>query len=360
MRIKHGGNIYEAAKRYGIAPGEIIDFSANINPFGIPDSLKEAIISNIDILENYPDPEYESLVKSIGIYNKVDEKFVIPGNGATEVIFLIIGALAPQKALLLAPTFSEYERALRRYGSSVNYFLLKEENNFCLDKDEFLKNMKKDTDLIILCNPNNPTGQIVERKDLIEILEKCRESNTYLMLDEAFIEFIDNEDKVSMEKFVDRFDNLFIIKALTKFFAIPGLRLGYGLTSNTRIREKIKDIREPWTINGFASIAAQTLLQDENYIFKSKEFFRDERKYLYESLKKIKELRVYKPEANYIFFKILKGNIDLKEELIKRKILIRDCSNYVSLSKGYYRAAIRDRVSNDKLINALKEVVYED
>jgi len=360
LKAKHGGNIYEIAKKYGMNEKEIIDFSANINPLGIPYKLKEAIISSINVIENYPDPDYKDLVAAIARYNNIDEKFVVPGNGATEIIFQIAGAVKPRKSLLLAPTFLEYERALRRVGSDIEYYFLEESNDFRIDKKKFIDKLEDDIDFVVICNPNNPTGQIIEKEALIEILISCKTKGINLMLDEAFIEFLDDEENNSLIGCLADYDNLFIIKALTKFFAIPGLRLGYGLMSNMKIKEKLIVNKEPWTINGIAAISGEILLEDKCYIEKSKEFFKHERRYMYEGLKGLKGIKAFSPHANYIFFKLLSNKVsDLKEDMIHRKILIRQCDNYVNLDKTFFRVAIKDRASNEKLINALREVLYE-
>ncbi|WP_432665702.1 threonine-phosphate decarboxylase CobD [Wukongibacter baidiensis] len=360
MKAKHGGNIYEIAKQYGIDENEILDYSANINPLGIPSKFKETIISRIDVIENYPDPDYKDLVSAIARYNDIDEKFIIPGNGATEIIFQIAQAVKPNKSLLLAPTFLEYERALRRVGSEIEYYFLKENDDFRINKKDFLEKLNDDIDLVVICNPNNPTGQITSKKVLFEILNECKNKDIKLMLDEAFIEFLDNEDENSLMEYLKDYDNLFIIKALTKFFAIPGLRLGYGLMSNPKIRESIINRKEPWTINGFAAISGEVLLGDKDYINRSKEFFKTERKYMYERLKEIKGIKAYEPYANYVFFKLMNEKImDLRTALIREKILIRQCDNYVNLDNNFFRVAIKDRKSNERLIKALREVLYE-
>lgn len=360
MKAKHGGNIYEIAKRYGISEKEIIDFSANINPLGIPSNFKEEIISNINVIENYPDPDYKDLIAAIARYNNIDENFVVPGNGATEIIFQIAQAVKPRKSLLIVPTFLEYERALRRAGSDIKYYLLEESNDFKIDKKKFINDLKDDIDFVVICNPNNPTGQIIEKKALIEILVKCKTKGINLMLDEAFIEFLDDEENNSLIERLADYDNLFIIRALTKFFAIPGLRLGYGLMSNLKIKEMLISNKEPWTINGIAAISGEILLGDKSYIKESKEFFENERKHMHERLSELRGIKVFYPHANYIFFKLLANKaLDLREELIKRKILIRKCDNYVNLDETFFRVAIKDRASNEKLINTLREVLYE-
>lgn len=359
MKAKHGGNIYEIAKRYGIKEQEIIDFSANINPLGIPSKLRSTIISNLSCLENYPDPDYKDLVAAVAKYNGIKEDYVIPGNGATEIIFQIAEVIKPKKSLLLAPTFLEYERALRKAGSDIEYYMLSEDNDFKIEKEAFLDSLGKEIDFVVICNPNNPTGQIIEREVLVEILMKCKSSGINLMIDEAFIEFVDNEEDNSLIDYLADYDNLYIIRALTKFFAIPGLRIGYGLMSNQNIKEKILNRKEPWTINGLAAISGPVLLGDKKYINESKEFFEKEKKYMYNELEKISGLKVYSPNANYIFFKLVSYDGDLKDMMIKKKILIRQCNNYINLDNSFFRVAIKDRESNIKLIKALKEVLYE-
>ncbi|QEK11809.1 threonine-phosphate decarboxylase [Crassaminicella thermophila] len=356
--VKHGGNIYEIADKLGVGKEEIIDFSANINPLGLPDSYKEALVKNINIIENYPDPKYRGLVEAIANYHHIDNKYITVGNGATEVIFSIIENLKPRRSLILAPTFLEYERALIRAGSYVEYYYLKEENDFQIE-DEFLKDIDENLDLIILCNPNNPTSQLIDKNRMVKIINHCKKNNISLMIDEAFVDFVDDPDQVTMLSFVKDYKNLYIIRALTKFFAIPGLRIGYGITSNENLLKNINDYKEPWTINSYAAMAGEVVLKDQFYIKRSREWIMAEKVHFYSQLKKINSIKVYKPKANYILFKLLGDKKDLREALLKKKILIRSCSNYINMNNSFYRIAIKDRKTNEKFIKALKEVLYE-
>ncbi|WP_053956633.1 threonine-phosphate decarboxylase CobD [Inediibacterium massiliense] len=357
-RVEHGGNIYEIAQRLGIQEEEIIDFSANINPLGIPKDFKECMILNIDTIQKYPDPKYKDLIKDISEYHKINSNWIVVGNGATEVIFSMIREIKPKNSLILAPTFLEYERALKKARSNVEYYLLKEENNFQID-DDFFNILHDSIDLLILCNPNNPTSQLIAKSKMEKILNICKSRNIHVMIDEAFMEFVENGEKESVISLLKDYDHLYIIKALTKFYALPGLRIGYGLSSNIKILEEIKNNQEPWSINSYAAMAGM-VLKDEYYIQKSKEWIIKERKKLYEELLKIKNLKVYPPSSNYILFKYMESNKNLKEALLKRKILIRSCDNYKNLDDSFYRIAIKDEESNLKLLNALKEVSYED
>ncbi|QXM05647.1 threonine-phosphate decarboxylase CobD [Crassaminicella indica] len=356
-KVKHGGNIYEIAEKLGIKMEEIIDFSANINPLGVPKRFKEALIKNIDSIENYPDPEYHQLIQAIAEKYHIPREYITVGNGATEVIFSMISSLKPKKSMLIAPTFGEYERALVRAGSNIQYYNLKEENDFAVEQD-ILKVIDESFDLVILCNPNNPTSQLIEKNIMVKILKHCRKNNVYLMLDEAFIDFVDEPKKETMLLYIKEYKNLFIIKALTKFYAIPGLRIGYGITSNCRLLKSMNDHKEPWTINSYAAMAGM-VLKDQIYINKSREWIISERKAFFNELKKINKIKVYKPNGNYILFKLLEHKTDLKEALLKNKILIRSCSNYKNLDHSFYRIAIKDKKSNEIFIKALKEVLYE-
>lgn len=355
---KHGGNIYEVASALGLAMEEILDFSANINPLGIPESLKAAIVDNIHIIERYPDPEYGGLVKAIADYHGVDQQWIAVGNGATELIFALAASLNSKNSLILAPTFSEYERALLKAKSEVHYYYLKEENDFQVDEG-FKKMLNSEIDLLILCNPNNPTGQFLKRQQMMEILRQCREHGIRLVVDEAFIDFVAGGEMETMITAMHEYKHLYVVRALTKFFAIPGLRLGYAVASNENILRRMHDNREPWTINSLAALAGEIILKDEDYIQATKNWIEQERNNLFKALNDIEGIKVYKPEANYIFFSSSKNDRCLKEALLEKKILIRSCSNYKNLTDRFYRVAIKDSASNEKLVQALKEVIYE-
>lgn len=354
MKVVHGGNIYKIAREYGFKESEIKDFSANINPLGIPSSLINAIRDNIKLIENYPDPEYRDLIDSLSEHLNISKEYIIPGNGATELIFLALSVLNPSTAMVLAPTFGEYERALNKVGVDVSYHNLNVDRGFKVDVDELI-NDSKNMDVLVVCNPNNPTGQILKKKEILKLLKGCRKNNTFLFLDEAFIDFLINEDEYSALGFLEEYDNLFILRALTKFYAIPGLRLGFGITGNKELMQMMSDSKEPWSINTFADIGGQILVKDAEYIVKTKEFVKSESMYLYNELTDIDYIKVYRPSVNYVFFRLEK-DIEIVNALLKQGIMIRSCSNYNNLNDKYYRVAVKSRKDNISLINALKEV----
>ena len=350
----HGGNTEEIARKYKLNSKEIIDFSANINPVGLNENVKTAMIKAIDKVVKYPDITYFDLKNSIGEFEKIDINNITLGNGAAEVIFNIVRALKPRKALLPAPTFSEYEEAITSVNGEIEYYKLKESNDFNLDY-EFITRIKDDIDIIFICNPNNPTGCLTTKEFIRKVLDKALITNTKVVIDESFLDFVKpNEMYLSNDLLMD-YKNLIIVKSLTKFFAIPGARIGYGLCSNNKIINAINKVIVPWSVNVIASEAIIQGLQEKDYIEESIIYVKNEKDYLYSALKEINNIKVFQPSVNFIMFKLL-IDLDLKSELIKRKILIRSCDNYIGLNNKFYRVAVRTREENNKLISELKNI----
>ena len=347
----HGGNIEELSRIYNIEKSKLIDFSANINPLGISNNVLESLINAIKEAEVYPDIKYHNLKKAISKFEEVSFENITLGNGAAESIFNLVRAVKPKKALIPAPTFSEYEEAILSVGGEVKHYLLNEERDFNIEED-ILDYINKDIDIIFICNPNNPTGKLTEKDIIRKVLEKAKLNNVLVVLDESFLDFIKEYKKYSAMEFLSTYDNLFIIKSLTKMFAIPGIRIGYTLTENRKIIEEINKVTSPWNINIFAEKAAIVALEEKEYISKTIEYIEEEKDFLYNELTSFNKLKVFKPSVNYIMFKNL-SDIDLKEELLKRNIVIRSCSNYIGLDKSYYRIAVRKREENKILINEL-------
>jgi len=369
--FKHGGNTREVAHLFNIKD-EIIDFSANINPLGLPESIKMIIHENINNILHYPDPNYEDLKNSILKYlnykknnsgdnspklsqdKKVSAENIILGNGSSELIYLIAYALRPKHALLLSPTFSEYERALSNVNSKIDYLLLDENENFDIPLNEIITRLDK-IDIIFLCNPNNPTGRIIYKNNLLYLIDKLHKSKTLLVLDEAFI---DIEENNSVADIAHQNNNLFILRSLTKFFSMPGLRLGYGIGTEELI-DTLQKFKQPWTINNFAESVGSKFIHDREFIKKSKYILQKEKNFLYESLLGIEGLNPYDSHTNFIFIKI-KAPISsgkLQEQLIKKRILIRDCSNFRGLDESFIRIAVKNRDDNMRLIKELQNIL---
>ena len=296
--LGHGANVDNMAKKFGKNENDIIDFSSNVNPHIISD-LGKYVLEGLEKSRSYPDINYTNLRNNISDYIKVDSELIIPGNGATEIIYLLMKSIKRRLAIL-NPTFSEYGRGAKLNNLEIIDFHLKEENNFSIDLDEIQKNMDK-FDSLFVCNPNNPNGKV---KDLNELLDLMIENDKLLIVDETFMEFVGEEEKYSLINKIEQTPNLFILKAVTKFFGMPGLRLGYGVTSNKQIIKNIYEYKEPWTINSFAENLSNYLFKDKEYINGSKDYYINERKFMLEELRKISRLKVYDTDTNFVLIKL--------------------------------------------------------
>ena len=351
----HGADINSAAELYGLEADKIIDFSSNINPF-IVDSMDKIVAAGVGSLQKYPDIKYRRLRKNIADYLGVDDSQVIPGNGATEIIYLLMRNLSGRLAII-NPTFSEYRKGAEIAGLSVVDFVMDWKKDFKLDLDEIYRR-KDEFDSIFICNPNNPDGSVREIKKLLEFAEK---EGKLLIVDETFIEFVDSEKERSLVNMVEKSKNLFIIRAVTKFFGIPGIRLGYGISSNRELLQKMYDEKEPWTINSFADSASDFIFKEEEYIRKSKEYFSKERVCMINEINKIDGIKAFNSDANFILVRFENRNVlDVKENLLKRAgLLIRDASNFIGLDSSFARVAIKNHEQNTVLVDALRSVLGE-
>lgn len=351
--LGHGANVDNMAKQFGKDEKDIIDFSSNVNPH-IISNLGKYVLEGLEKSRSYPDINYTNLRNNISDYINVDSELIIPGNGATEIIYLLMKSIKNRIAIL-NPTFSEYGRGAKLNNLEVIDFHLKEENNFSIDLDEIQNNMDR-FDSLFVCNPNNPNGKV---KNLNELLDLMIENDKLLIVDETFMEFVGEEEKYSLIGRINQTENLFILKAVTKFFGMPGLRLGYGVTSNKQIIKNIYEYKEPWTINSFAENLSNYLFKDKDYISSSKEYYVNERKFMLQELRNIPKLKVYDTDTNFVLMKLEDGESNsLKLELFEKyNILIRDASNFIGLDKGYFRVAIKSHEDNKALIEALKKTL---
>lgn len=351
----HGADINSAAELYGFEADKIIDFSSNINPF-IVESMDKIVAAGVENLQKYPDIKYRRLRKNIADYLRVEDSYIIPGNGATEIIYLLMRNLSGRLAII-NPTFSEYRKGAEIAGLSVVDFVMDWKKDFKLDLDEIYRR-KDEFDSIFICNPNNPDGSVREIKKLLEFAEK---EWKLLIVDETFIEFADSEKDRSLVNMVEKSKNLFIIRAVTKFFGIPGIRLGYGISSNRELLQKMYDEKEPWTINSFADSASDFIFKDDEYIRKSKEYFSKERICMINEINKIDGIKAFNSDANFILVRFENRNVlDVKENLLKRAgLLIRDASNFIGLDSSFARVAIKNHEQNTVLVDALRSVLGE-
>lgn len=355
VELNHGGDIYRNKVE--------LDFSVNVNPIGISEKIKDRIKERIDDCIQYPDMKCEKLVSLISQKEKLSEKQVLCGNGASELLLAVAHALRPKKALLPVPSFGGYEVVLQAVQTDIDYFLLEEEKNFHIDEKlvDYLQGAKKgEIDLLVLANPNNPTGAAIKRDILENIIRICNKKEIYVLLDECFVDFVYNlgDIPISMKDKLVNYGNLMILKAFTKFYAMPGIRLGYLLCSNEGLLEEIRMQLPEWNVSMLAQEAGLAALEDwENYQ-DTPTYVREERRFLLGMLPKAlahctQTLRIYPSVSNYILFQT---DLELYSLLLAKGILIRDCSNFKGLKKGFYRIAVKEHRDNERLIDCLFEI----
>lgn len=358
LSSNHGGNIREAAERYGLPFESILDFSANINPLGLSPNIKEIIASNIDLLLHYPDTKCKILKNELADFLNLEPSNLLIGNGSIELIYLVPKALSPCCVLIPIPTFSEYEFSARRSKGKAMFIKTKGEENFQIKIEGFIKFLPK-ADLVFLCNPNNPTGNLISKDEIIYLAKAGQRHDTIVAIDEVFIDFVKDQNSFSVVKEVAKLKNLLVLRSLTKFFALPGLRLGY-LVANKNLIARLSRYQFPWNVNSFAQLVGRQVIKDKDYIKRSKELIFRERDHLFRRLKEIKSLYPYIPTANFIFCRLDDVRLDsrrLCDKLGRRGILVRDCSNFRGLDNKYIRIAVRKRQENNRLINALRGIL---
>lgn len=339
----HGGDVYDGKV--------VLDFSENTNPFGTPESVKEAIRRSAELARRYPDPYCRKLTKKLAEHENVDADTILFGAGAAELIYSFAEAVKPNKAVMPAPTFSEYALALERFGTEIVRFTLDESENFALTGAfaDFIRSQHPDA--VFVCDPNNPTGRAAAPGVMDGVLEACRETGARLFVDECFLDFTSGlrsmKDRLSDHK------ELIILRAFTKSFGMAGVRLGYVLSFDRELLYAMSRTVQPWNVSVTAQAAGEAALDERDFILKTAEYVREERVRLRAELEKL-GLRVFPSDANYLLFK---GPIGLDSELMKQGIRIRSCANYEGLSCGFYRTAVKLKEENDTLIEAIKEIM---
>ncbi len=354
----HGSDLETIETIYGIKKDAIISFSANVNPLGISPKLKSTLSQRIDAIMTYPDRDYTSLRKCIADYVKTETENIIVGNGSTELISLFIQIKHPKKALIIGPTYSEYEREISLGGGSSLYYRLEEENDFILDISKFEHALTPDIDLLVICNPNNPTSTALPRSDMRKILDLCKQKGIFVMVDETYVEFAEDAANISSVSLTGYYNNIIILRGISKFFAAPGLRLGYAICGNIDLLKEINQRKNPWTINSLAAIAGEIMFTDTDYINETRALISEERNRICSLLDTCSNVTYYKPTANFILLKIIKDDItsmDLFETAIRNGFMIRDCSTFPFLNNKYLRFCFMTPVLNDALLRILLE-----
>lgn len=334
----HGGSVDKKIK---------LDYSANINPFGTPPQVIEAMRTSLSSVRHYPDPYCSELIQEIAHFEKIPAEYFLCGNGAAELIYAYCNAVKPETAGLAAPTFSEYEAALKPVGTKIISYSLQQANNFDLDNRFFDFLCEHKMQVLFLCNPNNPTGRLIPQSILEDTLDYCRSHRTKLFLDESFISL--SEQGVSMKGFLKEYPELFILKSLTKSYGLAGVRLGYCMCADTKLLFAISNVTQQWNVSSVAQAAGIAALKRTEFLAESTKVIFTERQWLQKQLESL-GFFVCPSHANYILFKAAR---DLDVQLQKKGIAIRNCANYKGLGEGWYRIAVKQHFQNEQLIEAI-------
>lgn len=339
----HGGDIYRNQVD--------MDFSVNVNPLGIPKAVEYALHEAVGCCSAYPDIGAEKLKQAISGMLAVPEEYLLFGNGASELFMAIIHGLKPGNTIIPIPSFYGYQYGAKAGGGKILYYETKENELFSITED-FFEVLTEDMDLLFLANPNNPTGRMMDKELLRKLLRRCRDKGIYVVLDECFIEFCGKE--FSMIPEAGEFENLVIVRAFTKIFSIPGVRLGYLVCSNHDLLGRIQRQLPEWNLSCFAQAAGCVCAGQETFIRRSEDFIKKERKFLEEGLQQA-GIRVFPSQTNFI---LIYSEAPLYELLLKRGILIRDCKNFKGLGEGFYRIAVKGRKENQTLLKEIGEKVW--
>ncbi|MCX8043473.1 MAG: threonine-phosphate decarboxylase CobD [Desulfobacterota bacterium] len=355
--MKHGGNIYAIARELGKHTNELIDFSANINPLGFPRGLSILLRRAHSAILNYPDPDAFDCTAALAHYHKLPHNYILPGNGSTELIYLLPDILKPRRVLIVTPTFTEYVRSYQYRRVSITPFPTEVEDRFLPDVKLLQKRLHRGIcDVLYLCNPGNPSGALIKRNDMTEIVHAANANNITVVLDEAFMDFTETH---SMKSLVKRFNNLIVLRSLTKFFGIPGLRFGY-LIANPDIITAAKKRCAPWSINALAQSAAVAVLKNRSFIEKTRTYVSKARKGLFKELKNIQGLEAIPGHANFILIRLKHPHItapQLFQKLLHHNIIIRTCEDFEGLDETFFRIAVKKHRQNMQLVTALKKIL---
>lgn len=353
----HGGDIFQWARHFSCAPEAVIDFSANINPLGYSQLAIDEMVRAIPLVRHYPDPAGRQLKQVIAGQYSVNVDQLILGNGAAELLYLCCQAVKPETVLITGPAFSEYERAARAAGAAVRCCILPWQDNFKFPLDEFLSKIPING-IIFLGNPNNPDGTLLSWETGREILETAAKRHTKVIIDESFFDFLPTGLGFSFSSVVKNYPGLIILHSLTKFYAVPGLRLGFAITSKELVKQ-LELLKDVWNVNTLAQVYGTAALQDDSYRRKTVQFIQQEQCRFYTELQSLPQLKVYEPTVNFMLCHIQCDLTveQLQQQLLKKKILIRNCSGYDGLDEYFFRIAVKQTNLNKLLYQILREVL---
>lgn len=337
---------------------ETVLFNANMNPLGVPDSVTKAIASNLDSVIRNPSDYYDKLRQSISAYTECSPEHIVLGSGSTDLIKLFLALIAPKKAMIPVPSNTDYENDLNIYGCETVFYELSEANNYILDVQDFIAALDSSYDMIILPNPNNPTSQIISGDDIETIAEACKELGIFVLIDEMYIEFTENCQSLTAIPLVQHYDNIAVLRSISKFFSVPGLRLAYAIMNNPDNMEVIKMTATPNTISTLSVIACTEMFHDHAYIERSRSQIFTERNLIYSAMSTCKNLKLYKPYANFMLVRILKADMTagiLAANCNLKGIVLRNCSDIRGLDDQYIRFCFMNPAQNDLMVNTILE-----
>lgn len=340
-RYEHGGNYFSRDIIY--------DFSVNINPLGMPEGVKRVLAENMDKFSAYPDPKCRELVRRLVEAEDIPAENIVCGNGAADLIYRLVSVVKPQRALLISPTFSEYEKALSEVGCEIVFHELREDESFAVT-ERILDNISDNMDILFLCSPNNPTGAVIKPFLMEKIYEECRRRDVLLCVDECFMGFVPGGYSFKPKT------GAIVLGAFTKLYAMAGLRLGYMLCGDVSLAEKLRETGQCWSVSVPAQLAGEAALSEKGYVSKTVELIRREREYLSSSLENM-GIKVYPSEANFLLFR---SGLPIDELLLREGIAVRSCANFRGLDRTYLRTAVRTHEENTALINAIERIIGSD
>ncbi|MGD9131762.1 MAG: threonine-phosphate decarboxylase CobD [Candidatus Bathyarchaeota archaeon] len=354
----HGGNVWKVSEKYKIPVDQIIDFSISTNPMGVPEKAVESIRQHLNLIQHYPDPDHEWLLEALAESVGVAPDNVVVGNGSTELIYLFNEVFLEDgyEAVIPVPTFSEYKAAIERFGGNMIFIKCDPANNFKLNLEELENSITKKTRIIFLCNPNSPTGRLYEKADILQIVQLAADENVLVFVDEDYVDFVDDSKRYSMADYVNEYNNLFVLRSLTKFFGLAGVRIGFGVGSPDLVNV-MKRVIMPWSVNSLAMFAAAEAVKDTEFIKKSRLLLSNSKRQMLEMFKAVPWLKVYPSETNFLLIEIIREDLtsmQLAEGLAKRGFLIRDCEDFDGLNNRFFRVTVRKPEENRKLVEQIK------
>ncbi len=354
--VSHGGDVWGFSRKNNIPLESVLDFSAPTNYLGPSPKAIEAIEKSSKLIKFYPDPNPKELKKQLAEYvGAIEPENIITGNGSIELIYMLPEFLSPNpKGIIPVPSFTEYEKAiLRVHGDPV---FVKLSDDFSLNIEDIKKAATEDTKIVYVCNPHSPSGTLYDKETILKLVDFCHENDIVVAIDENYVEFVSSSRFFTMAPYVEKYDNLFVIRSVTKFYGMPGIRFGYGIAAKNFVGA-LEEVGMPWNINSLAVFATMAALKDLDFIEKTKRSIKENKAQLSKMLKEIDSFRVFPSETNFLLVKILKKKITstrLREEMAKQGMLIRDCCTFVGLDDSYFRVTVRSAEENFKLVNTLK------